>query len=86
MFLWSLGKWQNNFQTLYNAFQGEMMKDKSFVVVRESPTGFGFWNTTVYCVFEGTREEAKLFVADLNRKSRRCNYYLTLVKIQRKPE
>ena len=62
------------------------MKDKAFVVVRESPTGFGFWNTTVYCVFEGTRKEAKLFVDDLNRKSKRCNYFLTSVKIERKSE
>ncbi len=62
------------------------MEDKAFVVVRESPTGFSGWNSTVYCVFEGTRKEAKLFIDDLNKKSKRCNYFLTSVKIQRKPE
>ena len=56
------------------------MKEKAFVIMRSSPTGWSFRAITPYCVFEGTRKEAALFIKEKNKKSKRCIYYVVSIK------
>ena len=56
------------------------MKEKVFVIMRSSPTGWSCRVTNPYCVFEGTRKEATLFVKEKNKKSKKCVYFVTSIK------